>query len=143
MYSFIRNQPPPSNTIVSRPLNESTSSFGLTRTSSSVNFSPQQNKTKSVTPCGHHDHGQDLCLVCHQRAKRNIPVYLHEEKRVRETEDEKLLEQYQHDRDVDEHKKREVNLKRNFHLKIFVCVFIQAAMKAAREEKQRIAAVCI
>lgn len=79
-----------------------------------MNVFPQQYQTSSssvskpVTPCGHHGAGQELCYLCHQRAKRNIPIYLHEEKRIRDAEDAKLLEQYQHDRDVEEQKKREV-----------------------------------
>lgn len=78
----------------------------------------QQIRSKSMTSCGHHGHGQEMCRVCHQRAKKNIPVYIHEEKRTREAEESKLLEQYQHDRDVDEHKKREVSIEKNFQLKI-------------------------
>jgi hypothetical protein len=68
-----------------------------------LNIYPQQ-----ATSCGHHGIGQELCSVCHQRAKRNIPVYIQEEKRNREADEEKLLKQYQHDRDVDEQKKRDV-----------------------------------
>ena len=94
------------------------SSFGFTRPvtdrisardriSSSLNIYPQH--TRSLTTCGHHGHGQELCFVCHQRAKRNIPVYIHEEKRNRENEEAKVLEQYQHDKEVEEHKKRDVN----------------------------------
>ncbi len=95
-----RNPSPPLNTIVDRPTHESTST---------LNTYPQQIKAKSVTPCGHHGIGQELCHVCHQRAKRNVPIYLHEEKRHREMEEAKLLEQYQHNLEVDEHKKRDVN----------------------------------
>jgi hypothetical protein len=76
----------------------------VTRLSSSFN------RSKSVTPCGYHPGvSQELCHVCYQRAKRNIPVYLHEEKRNREIEEGRLLEQYQHDREVSEQKKRDVN----------------------------------
>ena len=85
------------------------------RISSSLNVYPQQyqanNSTlfvKPTTPCGHHGAGQELCYLCHQRTKRNVPVYLHEEKRIREAEEAKLLEQYQHNRDMDEQRKREV-----------------------------------
>ena len=115
-HSFYRNSAPP-NTVVDRPTVETV------RLSSSLNPYPPPIKAKSVTPCGHRGHGQELCQVCHQRAKRNIPVYLHEERRVREAEDEKLLEQYQHDRDVEEHRKHEVNSDelfiQNFHVLYF------------------------
>lgn len=113
---LIRNPPPP-NTIVSEPIDENTSFSGaaVRTTSSSINAHPsQQFRSKSMTSCNHHSHGQELCRVCHQRAKRNIPVYLHEEKRAREAEESKLLEQYQHDREVEEHKKREVNNPKKF-----------------------------
>ena len=85
------------------------------RISSTLNVYPQQYQQnnfagvlKPTTPCGHHGAGQELCYLCHQRAKRNIPIYLHEEKRIRDAEEAKLLEQYQHNRDLDEQKKREV-----------------------------------
>ncbi len=101
---LIRNSSP-SNILVGRSTNENLP----THISSSVNPYPQLIQAKSVTPCGHHGNGQELCQVCHQRAKRNIPVYLHEEKRTREAEDEKLLEDYLHNREVDEQKKKDVN----------------------------------
>lgn len=85
------------------------------RISSSLNVYPQQYQPnnsgfspKPMTPCGHHGAGQELCYLCHQRTKRNVPIYLHEEKRIREAEEAKLLEQYQHNRDLDEQRKREV-----------------------------------
>ncbi|CAF4632566.1 unnamed protein product [Rotaria sp. Silwood1] len=127
------------NGVVIRATNENSAALGFSRPttdrsvrdriSSSLNVYPQQYQqmnsptaSKPTTTCGHHGAGQELCYLCHQRAKRNIPIYLHEEKRIREAEEAKLLEQYQHDRDLDEQNKREM------------------AMKADREEKQRIAA---
>ena len=107
---FSISTPPPPNTLVGRPTNESTSALGLTRTSSSLNIYPQQRRAKSVTSCAHQGHGQELCHLCHQRARRNIPIYLHEEKRQREIEDTKLLEQFQHDRDLEEQRKRDVTI---------------------------------
>jgi hypothetical protein len=115
--SFIRNP------ATIRSTNEHNSALGFTRSgpdritardriSSSLNVYPQQYQqiiAKPQTSCGHHGVGQELCHACHQRSKRNIPVYLHEEKRLREDEEIRLLEQYQKDRDVDEQKKREVN----------------------------------
>ena len=115
-----------SNGIVLRATNETTAALGFTRPttdrsvrdriSSSLHvnlhqYQPGNSQTtaKPLTPCGHHGAGQELCYLCHQRAKRNIPIYLHEEKRIREAEEAKLLEQYQHNRDLDEQRKREVN----------------------------------
>ena len=62
--------------------------------------------------CDHHGLGQELCHPCHERARRNIPVYLHDERRARDAEEAKLLEQYRHDRDVDERRKQEVRPSR-------------------------------
>ncbi|CAF0727510.1 unnamed protein product [Didymodactylos carnosus] len=96
------------------------------RISSSLNIISQQNNSKPSTPstpvCGHHGAGQELCYLCHQRAKRNIPVYMQEEKKIREAEEEQLLQQYKHNQDMEEFKQREIK------------------MKADREEKQKIAA---
>ncbi len=116
------------NGTVVRATNENSATLGFTRPatdrgirdriSSSLNVYPQQYQhmnspsgSKSSTPCGHHGAGQELCYLCHQRAKRNVPIYLHEERRIRDAEEAKLLEQYQHNRDLDEQKKREVLLK--------------------------------
>lgn len=44
--------------------------------------------------------GQELCYLCHQRARKNIPVYLNEERKMKEYEKDRLLQQYQHDKDV-------------------------------------------
>ena len=93
---------------VIRATNETSAALGRTRAATARVSS--EAFTKPATPCGHHGAGQELCYLCHQRAKRNIPVYLHEEKRIREAEETKLLEQYQHNRDLEEQRKREVFL---------------------------------
>lgn len=36
-----------------------------------------------------------MCYVCLQRAQRNCPLYYGEERRRREIEDERLIQQYQ------------------------------------------------
>jgi hypothetical protein len=121
-FYFFSNQP---NGIVVRATNENSAALGFTRPvtdrgirdrlSSSLNVYPQQyqhmnspGNSKPSTPCGHHGAGQELCYVCHQRVKRNVPIYLHEEKRIRDAEEAKLLEQYQHNRDLNEQGQREV-----------------------------------
>lgn len=43
--------------------------------------------------------GQELCYLCHQRAEKNVPVYMHEERRRKELEQDRLLQQYQHQKD--------------------------------------------
>ncbi|XP_023501375.1 coiled-coil domain-containing protein 81 isoform X3 [Equus caballus] len=43
----------------------------------------------------HNKAGQEMCYVCLQRAQRNCPLYYGEERRRREIEDERLIQQYQ------------------------------------------------
>ncbi len=65
----------------------------------------------STLACGHHNTGQELCYLCHQRARRNVPVYVHEEVRQRELEEDQLLAQYQSLNDME--KKLKDDEKRN------------------------------
>jgi hypothetical protein len=123
--NLLRSTSNPSSATIIRATNENSAALAYTRSttdrnlrdrvSSALHVHPQQYQQISASsiaspliPCGHHGAGQELCYLCHQRAKRNIPVYLHEEKRLREAEEDKLLEQYQHNRDLDEQRKREV-----------------------------------
>ena len=55
----------------------------------------------SASACGHKNAGQELCYLCHQRDRRNIPVSFTEERRRREQEDDRLLQQYQHLKDTE------------------------------------------
>ncbi|CAF1656507.1 unnamed protein product, partial [Adineta ricciae] len=120
------NEPAPilprPSSVVPRPRQEDLPSFSLSRSetrrlSASVNVDPPQ-----MTSCGHYGIGQDLCSLCHRRAKLNVPVYLHEEKRIREAEEDELLNRYRDNKDMEEQKKQD------------------EALKAAREERQKIAA---
>lgn len=71
-------------------------------------------KDKPLTPpgtaCGHPTAGQELCYLCHQRARRNVPVSFAEEIRHREEEEDKLLQQYQTMKDAEDLLKEQVNL---------------------------------
>lgn len=40
-------------------------------------------------------HSQEMCYLCMQRAQRSIPLYLGEEKRKKEKEEDRILAQYQ------------------------------------------------
>ena len=51
--------------------------------------------------CGHANSGQELCYLCHQREKRNIPVFLAEERRAQEQKEDQLLQQFQSIVDAD------------------------------------------
>ncbi|XP_046583248.1 LOW QUALITY PROTEIN: coiled-coil domain-containing protein 81-like [Haliotis rubra] len=52
--------------------------------------------------CGHPHAGQELCYLCHQRARRNVPVSFVEERRRREVEEDRLLQQYQAMKDAEQ-----------------------------------------
>lgn len=57
--------------------------------------------------CSHQNAGQELCYLCHQRQRRNNPVYLHEERRIKDQEETQLLMQYQQMKDLEEQLKDE------------------------------------
>lgn len=44
--------------------------------------------------------GQELCYLCHQRALRNIPIDVTQERREKERAEDKMLQEYQHQRDL-------------------------------------------
>ena len=63
----------------------------------------------SVSSCSHGDKaGQELCYLCHQRAQKNIPIYFSEERRQRELEQDRLLQQYQQQKNSEAFSKEQV-----------------------------------
>lgn len=62
----------------------------------------------SVSSCGHNNAGQELCYLCHQRARRNVYLDLAEEKRRKEEEETRLLREFQQYRDAVEMQKEQV-----------------------------------
>ena len=44
--------------------------------------------------------GQELCYLCHQRAQCNVPVDVSAEREAAEKEEERLLQEYQHQHDL-------------------------------------------
>ena len=71
----------------------------------SASFDQMKPGDKVMTPpgsaCGHPNAGQELCYLCHQRARRNVPVSFMEERRRREDEEDRLLQQYQYMKDAE------------------------------------------
>ncbi|KAM6448141.1 coiled-coil domain-containing protein 81 isoform 1-T1 [Liasis olivaceus] len=61
----------------------------LTQTSAPIS------QTSSPICDEHGRAGQEMCYLCMQRAQRNFPLYLAEEKRRKEKEDDRILAQYQ------------------------------------------------
>jgi hypothetical protein len=62
----------------------------------------------SVSACGHNNAGQELCYLCHQRARRNVFLNLAEERRRKEEEESQLLKEFQQYRDAVEMQKEQV-----------------------------------
>ncbi|XP_066562378.1 coiled-coil domain-containing protein 81 isoform X2 [Amia ocellicauda] len=74
--------------------------------------------------CASHDHaGQELCYVCMQRAQRNVPFYVREERKRQEKEDERLLMIKQQQELLEELQQE------------------QDKLQAAREQAQKVAAI--
>lgn len=84
----------------------STKKSELTRPSSRLLIGNLMPKC-SQQPCSHQNAGQELCYLCHQRQRRNNPVYLHEERTIQEQEETQLLMQYQKMKDLEEQMKEE------------------------------------
>ncbi|XP_068122871.1 coiled-coil domain-containing protein 81 isoform X2 [Hyperolius riggenbachi] len=83
-------------------------SMSLTRAEPEAN---QTNTLRIRTPPACLDHcraGQELCYLCLQRAQKNIPVYFTEERKMKEQEEERILQQYQHMKDQEAMQKSQI-----------------------------------
>ena len=90
--------------------------------------------------CGHHNSGQELCYLCHQRQRRNVPVYLHEEMKLKDKEESQLLMQYQHLKDMERQLKDEENRKGQRFDRAKMDAFnlgVSEAVKAKRLERPK------
>ncbi|XP_038169687.1 coiled-coil domain-containing protein 81 [Arvicola amphibius] len=81
---------------------ERSGSGGKTGTSENVpspSCQRNDNEKPRISPApacqDHNKAGQEMCYVCLQRAQRNFPLYHGDERRRREIEDERLMQQYQ------------------------------------------------
>lgn len=124
--SYVSNKPPTNNSSNAPQYQRSNTQAILVRPSSRtlignlVKPNSGSRPGSSVPPqsaCGHHNAGQELCYLCHQRSRRNVPVYLHEEMRQKELEEDQLLMQYQSLKDMekvlrDEEKRNQLRLDR-------------------------------
>ena len=90
--------------------------------------------------CIHHMHGQELCYLCHQRQRRNVPLYLHEETRQKELEEDQLLMQYQQLKDMEKQLKDEEkrNVQRLDRAKVDAFnLGVTEAVKAKKQERPK------
>ena len=85
------------------PLNRSRSSDDM--------LGPEKRPSPPGSACGHLSAGQELCYLCHQRARRNIPVSFTEERKRREEEEDRLLQQYQTMKDAEDILKEQVSVE--------------------------------
>ncbi|WAR07950.1 CCD81-like protein [Mya arenaria] len=87
----------------------------------SVSFDQMKPGERVVSPagsmCGHSNAGQELCYLCHQRARRNVPVSFTEERRRREEEEDRLLQQYQYMKDAENVLSDQVDHKESVRVK--------------------------
>ena len=78
----------------------------------------------TASSCGHSNSGQELCYLCHQRARRNVAISFAEERRRKEKEHDELLRQFQEAKAIAENIKeqvREINSKFSLGCSKFGC----------------------
>ncbi|XP_067259733.1 coiled-coil domain-containing protein 81-like isoform X2 [Chanodichthys erythropterus] len=93
----------------------------------------------TVTCADHRRAGQELCYVCMQRAQRNLPVYLSEESRRAEREQERVLMLNQHQKDLQYFQKEETDRQKKRADGQKVAAFNLGVAEAQRRRK---AAAC-
>lgn len=107
---------------------------GLVRPSSSRLISSLIPKAEP-TKCGHYNAGQELCYLCHQRSRRNVPVYLHEEIKQKDAEETQLLMQYQSLKDLDKQLKDEEKRNNQRMDRAKIDAFNLGVSEAVRQKK--------
>ncbi|KAK7107042.1 coiled-coil domain-containing protein 81-like [Littorina saxatilis] len=106
--------------------------------------SAEDMREKTGSACGHPNAGQELCYLCHQRARRNVPVNFTEERKRREEEEDRLLQQYQTMRDAEDilreqerHISRRHDLQKISAFNLGVSEAVTSKKKAKDTEPQR------
>ena len=84
---------------------------------------PRDSPAPPASACGHNA-GQELCYLCHQRERRNVYVSFAEERKKREIEEDRLLQQYQHMKDTEHLLQEQVltcfyNTPQQYHISLF------------------------
>lgn len=83
--------------------------------------------------CSHSDKaGQELCYLCHQRSQKNVPIYFTEERRQRELEQDRLLQQYQQQKDTEAILKEQTKNFENRHYNQKVAAFNLGVSEAVK-----------
>ncbi|KAF7654769.1 hypothetical protein LDENG_00064850 [Lucifuga dentata] len=81
----------PSEELNAKPPTEATDKFTFNISPPEVAARQQEEPQMNVSCSGHTRAGQELCYLCMQRAQKNIPIYLREERLAEEQAQEKLL----------------------------------------------------
>uniref|UniRef100_A0A8C5LYH1 Coiled-coil domain containing 81 n=1 Tax=Leptobrachium leishanense TaxID=445787 RepID=A0A8C5LYH1_9ANUR len=97
----------------------------------------QMRFTASAECIDHCRAGQELCYLCMQRARKNIPVYYTEEKKRREQEEEHILLQYQHMRDQEAMHKTQLASLMNKEQSQKDAAYNLGVAEAIRDERNR------
>ncbi|XP_071818829.1 coiled-coil domain-containing protein 81-like isoform X2 [Apostichopus japonicus] len=100
-----------------------------------------QSKSRLSPPgssCGHGGGGQELCYLCHQRAVNNVPVSFEAERRKKEQEQDRLLQQYQHLKDTESIIREQAQNLSNRHHSQKIASFnlgVSEAIKTKKKER--------
>ncbi|XP_015283208.1 PREDICTED: coiled-coil domain-containing protein 81 [Gekko japonicus] len=94
-----------------------------------------QSRTPSPLCQDHGRAGQEMCYLCMQRAQRNIPVYLNEEKRRKEKEEERILAQYLALKDQDALQKQQIRALASREQNQKIAAFNLGVAEALRSQK--------
>jgi hypothetical protein len=78
-------------------------------------LTPPSTAASCASSCGHSNAGQELCYVCHQRAKRNNYISFAEERRRREEEEDRLLHDFLRQREADDIQREKEKLLEKRH----------------------------
>ncbi|KAJ7320046.1 hypothetical protein JRQ81_019557 [Phrynocephalus forsythii] len=84
--------------------------------------------------------GQEMCYLCLQRAQRNVPMYLSEEQRRKEKEEDRILAQYQALKDQEALRKQLMRAMANREQSQKISAFNLGIAEAKREQKNEKAA---
>ncbi|XP_069495838.1 coiled-coil domain-containing protein 81 [Ambystoma mexicanum] len=97
---------------------------------------PVSQKRLPTPSClGHCRAGQELCYLCLQRAQRNIPVYYHEERKRRDQEEDRILQQYNFIKDSESLQKSQLKLLANKEYSQQVAAFNLGVAEAIKSQK--------
>lgn len=96
---------------------------------------PRPPSIAASSSCGHAGAGQELCYLCHQRARRNIPVSFSADVRRREDEEDRAILAYAQMRDTENLMMEQENLLAKRHDSQKISAFNAGAGEAMKSQK--------